>query len=120
MLETLYLQDALVHKTKGPRMTRSSTQPNGIVFHDASFLTVYEKWSTSDGDLLAYKYHYQQGDRFLRYDLDETQRPGIPPHHMQVDTTGTNVHLPCGVPPIDLGEMLEVIIKHYLPRTHQT
>lgn len=72
-----------------------TTEPRGVVFKDRSFLAIYEKWCKDRDQLLAYSYHYQRSDLFVRYDMDENERSTVPRFH--VHTTGLGgVHGPCG------------------------
>lgn len=113
VIEHYETANTLILKTKGPRTARQRTLPHGIVFHDDSYLTVFEEWSRAEGSLLAYKYNYLQGDQSLRYELDKEKREGIPLHHVHSSTL-SGVHVPCGSPPADFGEVLEMLVQHFV------
>jgi hypothetical protein len=46
-----------VIRTEGAGIADETTPPCGVVFTDGSFLTIYEEWSRTDNELLAYNYH---------------------------------------------------------------
>lgn len=115
IIEHIPTGEAEILQTKGPRTARKKTLPQGIIFVDESYLTIYEKWSIGGEELLGYKYHYQRGEEHMRYDLNETQRYKIPLHHMNISSLGDDVHVPCGGAPVEFGEVLEMIVQHFVP-----
>ena len=84
-------------KTDGPPFVKRNDRPRGIVFHDESFLVVYEKWSKETDTIIGYKYHYQRSDGSnFRYDMEETERRKHPKHHVQATELGEDVRLTTG------------------------
>lgn len=102
-----------VIKTEGPPFVKPGDAPRGIVFHDASFLVVYEKWFKETDTLVGYKYQYQRSDGSnFRYDMEETERRGHPKHHVQATELGEDVRLPTGQ--VYCEEVLRAIIEQFV------
>lgn len=102
-----------VIKTAGPPFVKPSDAPRGIVFHDGSFLVVYEKWSKESDAILGYKYHYQRPDGSnFRYDMEETERRGHPKHHVQATELGGDVRLPTGR--VHCEDVLQAIVEQFV------
>lgn len=100
-------------KTERLPFVKPGASPRGVVFRDDSFLVVYEKWSVSEDELLSYKYHYQRSDGwFVRYDLEEKERPGHPRHHLQASALGRNVRLTTGE--VRCEQVLEMIAEQFV------
>jgi hypothetical protein len=49
----------------------------------------------------------------LRYELDKEKREGIPQHLVDTSTLG-HVHVPCGHPPVEFSEVLEMLVQHFV------
>lgn len=87
--------------------------PRGIVFHDESFLVVYEKWSKEHDVVVGYKYHYQRPDGSnFRYDMEETERQGHPKYHVQATELGDDIRLPTGT--VYCEDVLKAIIEQFV------
>lgn len=103
----------LVIKTEGPLFVKPQDPPRGIVFHDESFLVVYEKWSKERDIIVGYKYHYQRPDGTnYRYDMEETERRGHPKYHVQATTLGEDIRLPTGT--VYCEDVLQAIIEQFV------
>lgn len=102
-----------VIKTAGPPFVKPEDLPRGIVFHDDSFLVVYEKWSKTTDATVGYKYHYQRSDGSnFRYDMEETKRRGHPKYHVQATELGEDIRLPTGH--IYCEDILQAIIEQFV------
>lgn len=102
-----------VIKTEGPPFVRPEDRPRGIVFHDESFLVVYEKWSKETNSIVGYKYHFQRADGSnFRYDMEETERRGHPKHHLQATELGEDVRLPTGT--VYCEDVLQAIVEQFV------
>lgn len=106
--------ETLLLSTEGPRIVKANTPPCGIVFSDKSFLTLFEEWSISTGELLQYSYHYQQRGLHVRFDMVKKERRKVPKHHLNTSTL-LNKHVPCGGP-VGVDAVLEMIVEQFLPR----
>ena len=97
VLETGETGRSRFFKTPGLPFVKAGQKPRGIVFHDESFLVVYEEWSYED-ELLSYKYQYYRPDDgwSLRYDMGKEERPDHPKQHVQVGALDENLRLPTG------------------------
>lgn len=99
-------------KTPGLPFVKPGDRPHGIVFRDESYLVLYEKWSTREDELLAYKYHYQRTDGwYVRYDMEENAQEGHPKYHLQSNALG-NVRLPTGE--VLCEEVLNMIAEQFV------
>lgn len=102
--------------TAGERaIVKQGDPPTGLVFHDESFLIVYERWSTETDAILRYKYHYQRSDGwFVRYDMHEAEQEvaGHPRHHLQASQLGENVRLPTGQ--VTCEDVLQMIVEQFV------
>ena len=94
------------------------TPPTGAIFNDGSFLRIFEKWSTRDGGLLTYSYHYQIPHGLsIRYDKDpENASPAHPEHHLQTSGVGRDIKLPTGE--ILCEEVLRMIFEQFVGPKH--
>ncbi len=101
-------------KTEGLPFVRPGDSPRGVVFRDESFLVLYEKWSVTEDSLLGYKYHYQRSDGwFVRYDMEEEERPSHPRHHLQASVLGEDVRLTTGE--VRCEEVLRMVVDQFVP-----
>ena len=102
-----------VIKTEGPPFVKPKDPPRGIVFHDESFLVVYEKWSKETDTIVGYKYHYQRsnGSNF-RYDMEEVERRGHPKHHVQATELGEDTRLSTGT--VYCEDVLQTIVEQFV------
>jgi len=93
------------------KMVKFGDPPQGVIFRDGSFLTIYEVWS-EEGELLYFSYHYQRPDpvrwRFFRYDRELPDPPPVdkPRHHLHVCS---ELHFATG--PVKLEDVLNVIAE---------
>lgn len=113
--EIQYLQEhnnRVVVRTDGAGIVDENTPPCGIIFKDGSFLTVYEEWSKTDDELLAYSYHYQRRRESVRYDMDEKERTGIPKCHVHFSGL-KGVHAPSGGR-VSMEQVLDMIAEQFL------
>lgn len=102
-----------VIKTEGPPFVKPEDRPRGVVFHDESFLVIYEKWSKETDSIVGYKYHYQRPDGSnFRYDMEETERRGHPKHHLQATELDENTRLPTGT--VYCEDVLQAIIEQFV------
>jgi hypothetical protein len=100
-------------KTEGPPFVKREDRPRGIVFHDGSFLVVYERWSKETDTIIGYKYQYQRPDGSnFRYDMEETERPKHPKHHVQATELGEDVRLPTGL--VQCEDVLKAIVEQFV------
>ncbi len=90
------------------------TPPTGVIFGDGSFLRIFEKWSTRDGNLLTYSYHYQiPYGLSIRYEKDsENASAAHPEHHLQTSGVGRDIRLPTGA--IRCEEVLQMIFEQFV------
>jgi hypothetical protein len=102
-----------VIKTEGPPFVKPDDPPRGIVFHDESFLVVYEKWSKETDTIVGYKFHYQRpGGSNFRYDMEETERRSHPKYHLQATELGEDVRLPTGA--VYCEDVLQAIVEQFV------
>lgn len=104
-------------QTEGAGVADENTVPCGVVFSDGSFLTISETWSKKNDELVAYSYHYQRrGGPHVRFDMDKTERPGIPRHHVQFSALkgarGQVVHAPTNGA-VTIEQVLDMIVGEF-------
>lgn len=105
--------DLYAFGTGTPFIVGPRTEPTGLVFENRAFLTVYEKWSKRDDELLAYSYHFQiPGGPSIRYDMDERDLPEHPRYHLQSSRIGEEVRLPTGE--VTCVQVLEMIYVSFV------